>query len=244
MGKALTHLVAQSPSCALSGLIEREGHPELGQEIAGMALSCALEPILSKGCGVIDFSSAGAQHKIAPLVSAAQGVYVVGATALTPRDQEALAQAAKKIAVIASENMSFGVALLSALVERAAQALPMALWDIEIHEMHHRHKKDAPSGTAFLLGRAVARGREQSLDKHMRLDQQGEREQGAIGFSSMRGGNHIGTHHVSFLSEGESLTFTHQAHTREIFAMGALQACLWGRNKAAGLYTMRDVLGL
>lgn len=244
MGRMLIDLVQRSTAFELRGLIERAGHADVGRHIAGVAIEADLESISFEGAGVIDFSGAGAPEKIAPLAARAGSVYVVGATALTKGDKEAIERAAQAIAVIASENMSYGIALLSDLVERAARLLSSEEWDIEIHDIHHRGKKDAPSGTAFLLGRAAARGRGKKLEEMASFTHQDGRKPHMIGFSSARGGNDIGTHHVSFLSEDESLTFIHRANSREIFAQGALRACLWGRDRAAGLYDMRDVLGL
>ena len=143
--------------------------------------------------------------------------------------------------------MSFGIAMMASFVRRAAEVLSPQDWDIEIREMHHRDKIDAPSGTAFLLGRAAAQGRGESLDDLTRYHAPASdqpRQPGTIGFSSSRGGNAAGTHEVIFAGEGEVLTLTHQAVSREIFAQGALRACLWGRTQSAGLFSINDVLGL
>ena len=142
--------------------------------------------------------------------------------------------------------MSLGVNLLAELVRQAAKALDPA-WDIEILEMHHRHKIDAPSGTALLLGRAAAEGRGVDLDKVAARGRDGEtgaRAKGAIGFASLRGGDVVGDHSVIFATDGERIELTHKAASREIFARGALRAAAWAMGRKPGLYTMKDVLGI
>ncbi|RYE83461.1 MAG: 4-hydroxy-tetrahydrodipicolinate reductase, partial [Hyphomicrobiales bacterium] len=149
--------------------------------------------------------------------------------------------------IVKSGNMSLGVNLLASMVEMAARALPEEDFDIEILEMHHRHKVDAPSGTALLLGQAAATGRLVDLGEasvRVRDGHTGPRPAGAIGFATLRGGSVIGEHSVIFAGEGERIEFVHRAEDRAIFARGALRAALWARGKAPGLYSMRDVLGL
>ncbi len=143
--------------------------------------------------------------------------------------------------------MSLGVNLLGVLTETAARALGPADWDIEVLEMHHKHKVDAPSGTALLLGQAAAKGRGISLaDNSVRVrdGHTGARPAGTIGFATLRGGSVIGEHSVVIAGEGELVTLSHSATDRSIFARGAVQAALWARDKKPGLYSMLDVLGL
>ena len=252
MGRALAAAAgeAQHPELKLVGLIERAGHESLGRLSYGVKISDDLDQKLADAgerCGLIDFTRAGSTAALARAAARHGAVYVVGTTALSDEDKKQLSAAAKKIPVIASENMSFGVAMMASFVRRAAQLLSPQDWDIEIREMHHRDKIDAPSGTAFLLGRAAAQGRGKSLDDltrhHARAGDQ-PRQMGSIGFSSSRGGDVAGTHEVIFAGEHEVLTLTHQAVSREIFAQGALRACLWGRAQSAGLFSINDVLGL
>jgi 4-hydroxy-tetrahydrodipicolinate reductase len=165
---------------------------------------------------------------------------------LDPAQQEAIARAARHTAVVMAPNMSLGVTLLTALVEQAARMLD-ADYDIEVVEMHHRRKVDAPSGTALALGAAAAAGRQVDLDQvaqRVRDGHTGARRRGDIGFATLRGGDVVGDHTVVFAAEGERLELTHKASTREVFARGAIKAALWARGKPPGLYSMRDVLGL
>jgi len=170
------------------------------------------------------------------------------AAALRRADDEAhIHIAAERTTIVQSGNMSMGVILLSVLVERAAAALDASDWDIEVLEMHHKHKVDAPSGTALLLGEAAARGRDIGLEQNairIRDGQTGPRAAGAIGFSSLRGGSVVGDHSVIIAGPGERITLSHQAEDRTIFARGAVHAALWAQGKPPGLYSMRDVLDL
>ena len=155
-------------------------------------------------------------------------------------------EAAQRIAIVRAGNFSLGVNLLAALVEQAARRLPAADWDIEILEAHHRRKVDAPSGTALLLGEAAAQGRGGTLDPHAlaaRSGITGERPRGGVGFASLRGGGIIGEHAVLFAGEEETITLSHSARDRSLFARGALAAALWVHGKPPGLYGMRAVLG-
>src|SRR5690606_32754368 len=174
-------------------------------------------------------------------------VHVIGTTGCSPEDDEKIRAAARHARVIQSGNMSLGVNLLGVLVEQAARALPAANWDIEIVEMHHKHKVDAPSGTALLLGEAAAKGREIELSSNavrVRDGHTGAREAGTIGFATLRGGSVVGDHSVIIAGEGELVTLSHSARDRSIFARGAVAAALWGRDRKPGHYDMLDVLGL
>ena len=195
--------------------------------------------------GVVDFSF----HAAVPAAiskAAEEGIpYVIGTTGLTAEEQKAVDEASKKIPVVQSGNYSLGVNLLLNLVQTAAQVLGPA-YDVEVVEMHHRHKKDAPSGTALMLAKAAAAGRGANLDDvavYGRKGMVGERPQGEIAVHALRGGSVVGDHTVMFAGDVERVEITHKAQSREAFAAGALRAAQWAAGRAPGLYTMRDVLG-
>jgi len=195
---------------------------------------------------LVDFSIAGAtEAHVAAAVEAGTPI-VIGTTGLTPKHHAAIAAAAERVAVLQTGNTSLGVTLLEILVREAAARLG-ADWDIEIVETHHRHKVDAPSGTALLLGEAAAAGRGTTLAE-TRVDGRaglvGARSEGTIGFASIRGGSVIGDHNVIFAGEGERIELGHRGEDRVIFARGALRAALWLAGQAPGRYRMGDVLGL
>jgi 4-hydroxy-tetrahydrodipicolinate reductase len=182
----------------------------------------------------------------AELAAKASKVHIVGTTGLSADDEAKIKQAAGKAVIVKSGNMSLGVNLLAALTQRVAKTLD-STFDIEILEMHHNQKVDAPSGTALLLGRAAAQGRGIDLDKHKvlsRVGHTGARKVGDIGFATLRGGNVVGEHSVIFAGPAERLELTHKASDRMLFAQGALHAALWARGQKPGLYSMMDVLGL
>ena len=195
---------------------------------------------------VIDFTF----HEAVPanIAKAAEEgvVYVLGTTGLTDDEQKAVDEAAKKIPVVQSGNYSLGVNLLLGLVAKAAEVLGVE-YDCEVVEMHHRHKKDSPSGTALMLARAAAEGRGQDFDGVSVFGREGmvgERPQGEIAVHAVRGGSGIGDHTVMFAGDVERVEITHRAQTREAFAAGALRAALWAADRDPGIYSMRDVLGL
>jgi 4-hydroxy-tetrahydrodipicolinate reductase len=196
--------------------------------------------------GVLDFTAPQASVEFAALAAQARIVHVVGTTGMTVADEEKVRAAARHAIIVKSGNFSLGVNLAALLVEQAARTLG-AEYDIEIVEMHHRHKVDAPSGTALLLGEAAAAGRGVELSKsavRARDGHTGARVEGTIGFASLRGGSVVGDHTVMLAGPGERIEITHIAQDRSIFARGAVRAALWGRGKKPGLYSMRDVLGL
>jgi 4-hydroxy-tetrahydrodipicolinate reductase len=215
----------------------------------GQAISAAAADtpgyMIDQGGGdvLVDFSAPAAlQSSLARAVEAGIPI-LVGTTGLGPAADGQIAQAATRIAVLRAPNTSIGVALLSDLVERAARALGPD-WDIEILEMHHRLKADAPSGTALALGEAAARGRGMPLQAERGRDGTGlERNEGAIGFASLRGGTVAGEHDVMFAGDQERLILSHRAESRMIFARGALAAARFLVGKPAGLYSMNDVIG-
>jgi len=195
--------------------------------------------------GVIDFS----YHAAVPAgvsKAAEEGIpYVIGTTGLTADEQKSVDEAAKKIPVVQSGNYSLGVNLLLELVKKAAATLGEE-YDVEITEMHHRHKKDAPSGTALMLAKSVAAGRGVGLDEkaiYGRHGDIGERPSGEIAVHALRGGSVVGDHTVMFAGELERVEFTHKAQDRAAFAAGALKALSWAKGRRPGIYTMRDVLG-
>lgn len=198
---------------------------------------------LDRGDVLVDFSTPAAlAESLARAVTAGVPI-VVGTTGLDELADQRIAAAAKRVAVLRAANTSLGVALLAELVERAAQVLGPA-WDIEIAELHHRMKADAPSGTALMLGETAARGRGDALKPQRGRDGTGfTREEGEIGFASLRGGTVAGDHDVMFLGQDERLILSHRAENRMIFARGALAAARFLVGKPAGLYSMRDVIG-
>jgi 4-hydroxy-tetrahydrodipicolinate reductase len=192
---------------------------------------------------IVDFSSPAAL--LAHLLAArtAKTPILIGTTGLDGSHQAMIDDAARDIAIIQAANTSLGVNLLTALIEQATARLG-ADWDIEVLEMHHRYKVDAPSGTALLLGAAAAKGRGKSLPELSRFDRDGARDEGSIGFASLRGGSVAGDHMVILATEGERIELGHRAEDRGIFARGAVKAAIWLADKEPGRYTMADVLGL
>jgi 4-hydroxy-tetrahydrodipicolinate reductase len=191
----------------------------------------------------VDFTAPEALEANLRAATEAGRPILIGTTGLGDEHRRLIASAAESIAVIEAPNTSLGVNLLRHLVGEAAARLGPA-WDIEIAEIHHRDKKDSPSGTALLLGRAAAEARGGSLDRLARIDRSGGREEGTIGFASLRGGSVAGEHVVVFAGPGERLELGHRAESRDIFARGAIAAALWLVGRPAGRYSMADVLGL
>ncbi len=246
MGQTLIRIVHETPGVRLHAAIERSGSPFLGRdagELAGvgqMGVAVSDKPLEAfvEAEGVLDFTAPSATVEFADLAAQARIVHVVGTTGCSADDEARIRAAARHARVIKSGNMSLGVNLLGVLTEKAARALPAQGWDIEILEMHHRHKVDAPSGTALLLGEAAARGRGIKLADHsvrVRDGHTGARVEGAIGFATLRGGSVIGEHSVVIAGEGEMVTLSHSATDRSIFARGAVSAAIWGAEPEAGL---------
>jgi 4-hydroxy-tetrahydrodipicolinate reductase len=195
---------------------------------------------------LVDFSSPSALGEHLTAARLAGTPILIGTTGLDGSHQAMVDDAAREIAVIQAANTSLGINLLAAMVEQAAARLGND-WDVEVVEMHHRHKVDAPSGTALLLAQAAANGRGKSLpelSRFDRFDSTDPREPGTIGFASLRGGSVAGDHMVVLAGEGERIELGHRAESREIFARGAVKAALWLSGKPAGRYSMADVLGL
>lgn len=243
MGKALIEAV-QGTRLHVSGLLEREGSPDLGKSQNGVMI-VANDTALENANVIIDFSVPQATLALLKKAVSRHIACVIGTTGFTAQEEAEIAAASQHIPIVKSGNMSLGVNILAMLVEQAAAKL--AEFDIEVLEMHHNRKIDAPSGTALLLGEAAAKGRKISLaEKQVRVRDgvTGAREQGTIGFATLRGGTVIGDHDVIFAGQSERLILSHRAESREMFAQGAVKAAAWLEGKPAGLYNMRDVLGL
>ncbi|WP_341895033.1 4-hydroxy-tetrahydrodipicolinate reductase [Ferrovibrio terrae] len=255
MGQAITREIAASNgAAALGGGIEQPGNPTLGQDpgllagvgATGVTITEDTAALFGTVDVVIDFSPPAAVGKHAALAAQGRTAYVVGTTGFEPAQFEALQKAAHHCAVVQSYNMSLGVNILAGLTRQVAAMLGED-WDIEIVEMHHRMKVDAPSGTAIMFGEMAALGRGQPLEKisdRGRDGITGERKRGDIGFAALRGGNVAGEHTVIFAADNERIELTHKATDRSIFARGAVRAAIWTKGKAPGLYRMADVLGL
>ena len=254
MGRELVRAIAATPGCTVAGGTERPGSPALGSDLGVLA---GLEPLgakvsddalelLTRSDAVLDFTAPAVTVELAGLAANARIVHVVGTTGLSAADEAAIRAAARHAVIVKAGNMSLGVNLLTAITRKVAEALDND-FDIEIVEMHHKMKVDAPSGTALMLGQAAAVGRGVELSSHsvrVRDGHTGARRRGDIGFATLRGGNVVGEHTVIFAGEGERIELTHRATDRGIFARGAVKAALWGRGKEPGLYAMTDVLGI
>jgi 4-hydroxy-tetrahydrodipicolinate reductase len=254
MGRELIRAVHGKEECVLTGAIEQKGSLALGQDAGllaglgklGVVITDDPLDVFAKADGVLDFTVPAASVEFAALAANARIVHVLGTTGLEPEHEAKIAAAARHATIVTSGNMSLGVNLLTALTRKVAAALD-ADFDIEIVEMHHRHKVDAPSGTALMLGKAAAEGRGVDLDKvsaRGRDGYTGARRRGNIGFAALRGGSVVGEHTVIFAADGELVELTHRAADRGIFARGAVRAALWGRGKGPGLFSMMDVLGI
>ncbi|MDB5480187.1 MAG: 4-hydroxy-tetrahydrodipicolinate reductase [Caulobacteraceae bacterium] len=244
MGRAVTALAREKPGVVIAGRSDRPGMADEGGDAPALA---SLDEVLAASEVIIDFST-GAASAVLARAAAARGApaLVIGATGLGPDEVRAIAEAAGAIPIVKSGNYSVGVNVLAGLVEQAARRLPPEIWDIEVLEVHHRRKVDAPSGTALLLAEAAARGRGRDLSEIAVAPRDGitgPRPEGAIGFASLRGGGVVGEHSVIFAAEEETLTLSHSARDRALFARGALEAALWVVGKPPGLYDMIDVLG-
>jgi 4-hydroxy-tetrahydrodipicolinate reductase len=254
MGRMLIRTIGEMPGVAVAAALERPGSDALGKDagtlagIAALGVPISHDPLQAvvNADGILDFTAPQASVELAALAAQARIVHVIGTTGLSEGDLKKIDAAARHAVIVRSGNMSLGVNLLAALVERAAASLGPD-WDIEILEMHHKMKVDAPSGTALLLGEAAARGRNIALGERSvrsRDGHTGARREGDIGFATLRGGSVIGEHSVIFAGTSERLELTHRAEDRAIFARGAIRAALWGRGKKPGHYSMADVLGL
>ena len=254
MGQMLINLISRSDKVQLAGCIERKDHSWIGQDIGvmmggaplGVLVSDDALPLFAKAQAVIDFTTPSATVNFAALAAQARIVHVIGTTGLEASHLNSLSRAAHHAVLVRAGNMSLGVNLLVQLTKKVAAALDTD-WDIEIVESHHRHKVDAPSGTALMLGEAAAQGRGNDLANLRDSGRDGitgARKIGDIGFNAIRGGDVVGEHDVIFATEGERIVLRHLATDRAIFARGALRAALWGQDKKPGHYDMMDVLGI
>lgn len=254
MGRTLARIIHETPGVTLGGGLERSGSEFLGRDFGelaglgtlGVALTDNAPELFTRIDGIIDFTAPAATVGLAGLSAQARIVHVIGTTGLSEAQEAAIDAAARHATIVKSGNMSLGVNLLAALVKRAAASLGED-FDIEIAEMHHRAKVDAPSGTALLLGEAAAAGRAISLKERsvrVRDGHTGARVAGDIGFATLRGGSVVGDHTVMFAGDGERIELIHRAENRDIFARGAVKAAMWASGKKPGRYSMADVLDL
>ncbi len=254
MGRTLVKAIAENKDLMLTGALEDARTPLIGHDSGvlaglpenGIKLTSDAAALLDKADGIIDFTAPAATLAFAALGAKGRKVHIIGTTGLSAADEAKIKEAAKSAVIVKSGNMSLGVNLLAALTRRVAKTLDSS-FDIEILEMHHNQKVDAPSGTALMLGRAAAEGRGIDLGKQSvrsRDGHTGARKAGDIGFATLRGGSVVGEHTVIFAGPAERIELVHKAEDRMIFAGGALHAALWARDQKPGLYSMADVLGL
>ena len=254
MGRTLVRAIAETKGVTLCGALEQSGSPMLGRNASDLAgvggqdilVTDDAERLMRQADGIIDFTAPSATVEHAELAAKVGIVHIIGTTGFSADEDAKIAEAAKRAVVVKSGNMSLGVNLLAALVKRVARTLDED-FDIEVVEMHHNKKVDAPSGTALLLGNAAAEGRGVDLETasvRSRDGHTGARKAGDIGFATLRGGTVVGDHTVIFAGTAERLELSHRAEDRMIFARGAVKAALWANGKKPGLYSMADVLGL
>jgi 4-hydroxy-tetrahydrodipicolinate reductase len=255
MGGAIIRALEAETRAQLTAAVTAETSPHIGKDAAqvaglkdcGIKLSSDIHAALEACDVLIDFSHPKAAIDAALAMHNTRcHTFVTGTTGYTEPEEKALLAAGDSITLLKSGNFSLGVNMLEALVELATDKL-RAGWDIEILEMHHKHKVDAPSGTALMLGEAAAKGRGVSLKNTQVLSREGRgdaRVEGQIGFAALRGGGVIGAHEVRIASQLEMITLSHDAFDRSVFASGAVTAALWAADKPKGLYDMKDVLGL
>lgn len=255
MGQALIRAVAGQKDLTLHAALERKGASQIGMDAGALAGVGPLGvpvtddplPAFASADAVLDFTVPAATVEFAGYAAQARIVHVIGTTGCAADDDAKIAAAARHATIVKSGNYSLGVNVLAALTERVARLLGPQDFDIEVLEMHHKRKVDAPSGTALLLGEAAARGRGVALADHSvrsRDGHTGARVDGTIGFATLRGGSVVGDHSVIFAGEDEQITLTHHAVNRSMFAAGALAAARWAHGRKPGLYSMRDVLDL
>jgi 4-hydroxy-tetrahydrodipicolinate reductase len=253
MGRALLEAVAADAGCSLSGALDRSGSPMVGQDAgaawgtaSGVKVADQPAAALQGAQALIDFTRPEATFGYLDACAAAGVPLVIGTTGFDDAGKARIAAAAQQIPVVFAPNMSVGVNLLMKLAELTAQVLQDG-YDIEIIEAHHRHKVDAPSGTALRMGEVVAKALGRDLDKvavFAREGVTGERDPATIGFSAIRGGDIVGDHTVLFAGDGERIEITHRSASRLSYALGALRACRFLAGRSSGLYDMHDVLGL
>ncbi|MEL6298193.1 MAG: 4-hydroxy-tetrahydrodipicolinate reductase [Pseudomonadota bacterium] len=254
MGRALIAATAETDGAKVLAATEPEGSIAVGSDAGTLAAAGHLGVAITDNTAtaiaacdvIIDFTAPAATVTFANLAAQAGTAHIIGTTGFDDSHEAAIAKAAEKIAIVKAGNMSLGVNLLTALTRKVASALGED-FDIEIVEMHHNQKVDAPSGTALMLGEAAAEGRAVSLNERavrVRDGQTGARGKGDIGFATLRGGTVVGEHDVIFAGADERIVLRHIATDRRIFARGAVRAALWSKGRQPGLYSMFDVLGI
>jgi 4-hydroxy-tetrahydrodipicolinate reductase len=252
MGRALLEAVTQDAGCALHGALDRAGQVSIGQDASlfggskGVAISDSLENALKGADVLVDFTRPEATLTFLDACRKARVNLIIGTTGFDSNGKAAIEHASMEIGIVFAPNFSVGVNLLMKLAEMASYVLNEG-YDIEIIEAHHRHKVDAPSGTALGIGQAVAGALGRDLKTcavYGREGVTGERKPDTIGFATVRGGDIVGDHTLLFAGIGERVELTHKASSRATFAQGALRAAKWLQGKGPGLYDMRDVLGL
>ena len=248
MGRVLTEVVHATPGCTVVGGLEPPGSALVGTPMGktGAVISDDVAALFKTIDGLIDFTVPAATLSLVEHSARTGIVHVIGTTGIDAAGEEKIRDAARLARIVKSGNMSLGLNILASLVRRAAAALGEE-FDIEILEMHHRHKIDAPSGTALLLGKAAADGRGIDLARHsvrVRDGHTGARPVGDIGFATLRGGSVVGDHTVVFAGASERIELSHKAESRDLFAYGAVKAALWAREQKPGFYSMASVLGL
>ena len=254
MGRVLTRIITETKGCEVAGGLEAKGSSLAGTDMGVLAglgalnilISDDVESVLSKVDGIIDFTVPAATLALVQHTSRLKKIHVIGTTGIDAAGDAQIFAAAKSTVIMKTGNYSLGVNILANVVKKVAAALGDD-FDIEVLEMHHRHKIDAPSGTALLLGQAAADGRKINLKERSvrsRDGHTGARIAGDIGFATLRGGSVIGDHTVMFAGAAERIEFSHKAESRDIFAYGAVKAALWCKDQKPGLYNMNDVLGL
>ena len=253
MARALALEIINNNLFDISGALVRQGYDEVGEDIGeflglenktNSKITDNLEELFENSDAVIDFSSPELTMQCAEMASKKHKILVSGTTGLTDENMERLHTLANDCAIVHSSNMSIGANILLNLVEETASLLNED-YDTEVLEMHHRNKKDAPSGTALMLGKAIAKGRNLNfgeVSKKVRDGEVGPRETNEIGFAVLRGGDVVGEHTVIFAGIGERIELAHKATSRIIFVKGAIRAAIWASGKKSGFYTMQDVL--
>ena len=254
MGRMLLKAIIENKGASLVGATEQDGHKWIGQDIGklmsgtenGILVSNQPHDVILQSQAIIDFTHPDVRVYYSALAAQARIVHVIGTTGFSKSQLDKFELAAQHAIIIRAGNMSLGVNLLTVLTQRVAKALSED-YDIEILEMHHNKKIDAPSGTALMLGEAAANGRGVSLNnpaENSIFELKAERKKGSIGFASLRGGDVVGEHDVIFSASGEQIILRHVATDRMVFARGAVEAAIWGVSKEPGQYNMTDVLGL
>jgi len=254
MGQMLVREIIAHPSCELSGATDQKGSPAIGKDAAvvagleacGVLIEEDAAKVIMEADTIIDFTAPAATVDHLRLCAQASTNIVIGTTGMSKEDEANMGLAARHVSVVYASNYSVGVTLLNELTKRTASILGDD-YDIDILEMHHRHKVDAPSGTALSLGKAAAEGRgvdHDEVKQAVRDGHTGARPRGEIGYATLRGGDVVGDHSVYFAADGEQLILSHKASGREVFSKGAIRAAIWTTSAERGVFDMSDVLGL